>query len=428
MASTLPDNPSLDHLRDQARRLQRRLSAADPHAVMLVRENHPKPDNALARLPERFALHDAQLTVARGYGFSGWPALVHFLEIAADLSVDPSRIDDDGLSDADRFCALAVLRYTDTDAPPRRAVAAEMIAAEPGLADRHVWAAAAAADPGALSGHLTGNRGLSTTTGGPFGWVPLMYLCYSRVDLGRTRSQVISAATLLLQAGADPNAGYLWCGMSTPFTVLTGVFGEGEQGPRRQPRHPFATELATLLLEWGAHPADQQTLYNRMFRPDDSHLELLLDYGLVDSGPSPWESLLGEAIPTRDQMWQSQIAWAAEHGFAQRLDLLARHGIEVSGAQLVVPSVPDDPNARDEHGATPLHHAAWDGNLRLIQRLLDAGADLSATDSRFGSTPQGWAEHAYQTEAAEFLHARAATSSGTSTSVNSATSSSESPG
>jgi ankyrin repeat protein len=408
MASTLPDNPSVNHLREQARSLQRRVSSGDPRGVELVRRHHPKPDIALAHAPDGFALHDAQVTVARGYGFSGWPALVHYLDIAADLGVDPSRIDEDTLSEADRFCALAVLRYTDTDAPPRRAAAAAMIAAEPALADRHVWAAAAAADPLALSSLLSERRDLSMTAGGPFGWVPLMYLCYSRVDIGRTQSQVVTAATILLQAGADPNAGYLWRGMSTPFTVLTGVFGEGEQGPRRQPRHPFAPDLATLLLEWGAHPVDQQTLYNRMFRPDDSHLELLFDYGLGDAGPSPWEHRLGEAIPTREQMWHSQIAWAAEHGFAQRLDLLARHGVDVSGADLVMPAIPDEPNVRDEHGATALHHAAWDGDLRLIERLLDAGADPAVTDSRFGSTPQGWAEHAYQTEAAEVLRAATA--------------------
>ncbi len=408
MASTLPDNPSVDHLREQARTLQRQVSGADPHGVELVRRHHPKPDIALAHPPDGFALHDAQVTVARRYGFSGWPALVHYLDIAADLSVDPSQIDEDALSEADRFCALAVLRYTDTDAPPRRAAAAAMIAAEPELADRHVWAAAAAADPLALSSLLADRRDLSMTAGGPFGWVPLMYLCYSRVDVGRTQSQVITAATILLQAGADPNAGYLWRGMSTPFTVLTGVFGEGEQGPRRQPRHPFAPDLATLLLEWGAHPVDQQTLYNRMFRPDDSHLELLFDYGLADAGPSPWEHRLGEAIPTREQMWHTQIAWAAEHGFAQRLDLLARHGVDVSATELVMPAIPDEPNVRDEHGATALHHAAWDGDLGLIQRLLDAGADPSITDSRFESTPQGWAEHAYQTEAAEVLRAATA--------------------
>ena len=157
---------------------------------------------------------------------------------------------------------------------------------------------------------------------------------------------MLAAATLLLDAGADPNAGYLWRGMSTPFTALTGVFGEGEQGPRRQPAHPFAHRLAALLLDRGAHPVDQQTLYNRMFRPDDAHLELLFAHGLADAGPSPWEHRLGEAMETREQMWHRQITWAAEHGFADRLDL------------------------------------------------------------RYGTTPLGWAEHAYQDEAADMLRSR----------------------
>ena len=384
MASTLPNNPSLDRIRADARRLQRAVSADR----------------------DGFALHDAQLTVARGYGFTGWPALVHYLKTAADLSVDPSRIDEDSLEPADRFCTLSSLRYGDTDAPPRRQAAADLLAADPGLTERHVWAAASAADPVALAQHLTARPDLATTNGGPFGWVPLMYLCYGRAPLDRSRDEVLTAATLLLDAGADPNAGYLWCGMSTPFTALTGVFGEGEQGPRRQPRHPFAPALAALLLKHGAHPVDQQTLYNRMFRADDSHLELLFAHGLAEAGPSPWELRLGEAMETREQMWRRQVVWAAEHGFAARLDLLARHGIDVSGVEVVAPSIPDDVNGRDEQGATPLHHAAWDGDVGLIRRLLDLGADPTITDRQFGSTPLGWAEHAYQTEAAELLRPR----------------------
>ncbi|MDF3340651.1 ankyrin repeat domain-containing protein [Mycolicibacterium septicum] len=376
MASRLPSNPSIDHLRAEARKLQR---------------------------ADRTPLHQAQLAVARHYGFSSWPKLVHYLRDAAELSVDPGALDEDALDAADRFCSWASLRYNETDAPPRWDAAATLLTAEPDLVDRHIWAAATAADPAALARHLTSHPALANSGGGPFGWVPLMYLCYSRVPLGRTANEVVAAADLLLDAGADPNSGYLWCGLSTPFTALTGVFGEGEQGPRRQPRHPFAPELATLLLTKGAHPADQQTLYNRMFRADDSHLELLFAHRLADAEPSPWELRLGEAMESRDEMWRRQVGWAAEHGFTGRLDLLARHGIDVSGVDVVAPVFPDDPNALDDEGATALHQAAWAGDLELIRRLLDAGADTTLTDRRFGSTPLDWAEHAYQTEAADLL-------------------------
>lgn len=398
MASSLPDNPSLPRLREESRRLQRDVAAADPLALALVRDHHPQPDTALRG--EGFALHDAHLTMARKYGFTGWPALVHYLEAAAELSVDPSRFDEQAAGPSDRFCALATLRYDASDAPPRRQAATELLRADPGLTGHHIWAAAAAADPRALSVLLHDEPALASATGGPYGWVPLMYLAYSRVP----QHDSVRAARMLLDAGADPNAGYLWRGMSTPFTVLTGVFGEGEQGPRRQPRHPLAGELADLLLRHGAHPVDQQTLYNRMFRPDDSHLELLLAHGLADAGPGPWERRLGEAMETRAQMWQRQVSWAAENGFTDRLALLARYGVDVSGIQPVVPRLPEDPNHRDAEGATALHHAAWSGDLTLIRQLLAAGADPTLRDTRFDATPQGWAEHAYQDEAAELLN------------------------
>jgi hypothetical protein len=324
------------------------------------------------------------------------------------LTVDPSGVDDTVLDPADRFCALASLRYDDGDAPPRWQAAADLLAAHPDVVRHHVWAASTAADTVALKAHLE-VAGVADAAGGPFGWTPLTYLAYSRVSPSGERTDVLAAATMLLDAGADPNAGYLWRGMSPPFTVLTGVFGEGEQGPRRQPRHPKDAELATLLLRRGAHPVDQQTLYNRMFRDDDSHLELLFAHGLATAGLSPWEVLLGDAMEPRAQMWRRQVQWAAEHGFAGRLALLERHGVDVSGVDIVEPAAPTDPNARDHDGATPLHHAAWDGDLTRIRELLAAGADPTITDGRFGATPLGWAEHAYQTEAAELLRTQAPT-------------------
>jgi hypothetical protein len=47
--------------------------------------------------------------------------------------------------------------------------------------------------------------------GGPFAWEPLLYLTYSRIGGGPGRSAV-EVARLLLEHGADPNAGYLWEG------------------------------------------------------------------------------------------------------------------------------------------------------------------------------------------------------------------------
>jgi hypothetical protein len=375
MASTLPDNPSLDRLKREARELQRA---------------------EIASGREHYALHEAQLTVARGYGFAGWPALVRYLKVAAGLSVDPGAVEEDALAPPDRFCALASLRYDADDAPPRWRAAADLLAARPELVRDHIWAAAAAADPDALRYHLRTTQ--PTARGGPYGWSPLMYLAYSRVP-----GDSVSAALILLDAGADPDDGYLWRGMATPFTVLTGVFGEGEQGTRRQPRHPHAEELATVLLQRGAHPADQQTLYNRMFGADDAHLRLLFAHGLADAPPSPWERRLGAAMETREQMWRRQVDWAAEHGFADRLALLGHHGVDISTARVHQVGFPADPNLRDDEGATPLHHAAWAGNIELIARLLAAGADPTITDLRFGATPLGWAEYAYQTEAADLL-------------------------
>jgi hypothetical protein len=52
---------------------------------------------------------------------------------------------------------------------------------------------------------------------------------------------------------------------------------------------------------------------------------------------------------------------------------------------------PQTVHARDEHGATPLHHAAELGNHAIAGMLLDAGADINARDARFGATPAGWA-------------------------------------
>ena len=42
---------------------------------------------------------------------------------------------------------------------------------------------------------------------------------------------------------------------------------------------------------------------------------------------------------------------------------------------------------------TPLHAAAGRGHAEVVGVLLQAGADPTALDGRFGGTPAGWARH-----------------------------------
>ena len=270
----LPSEPSLQQLRHQARDLQRAVRRGDQDALAEVAGRHPsgRPDGAAAAA---FPLSAAQLVVARRYDFPSWVRLRRYVEVVERYSRFPERMAVAAPDHpADEFLRLACLYYED-DEPGRWAQARLILLDHPEITRLSVCAAAAAADLPRLAAHLAADRRAAARPGGPFRCEPLFYLAYARHDPAIGEAAVLGAARTLLQAGADPNAGYLWHGLPTPFTVLTGVFGEGELGPVRQPRHPHALALARLLLEAGADPNDGQALYNRMFGPGDDHLELL---------------------------------------------------------------------------------------------------------------------------------------------------------
>jgi ankyrin repeat protein len=314
---SLPENPNLDQVRHQARALQRAVRSADPGALDRVRAYGREPS-------DRFPLSAAQLVIAREYGFSSWPRLRHYLDavVAYGWTSSPEL---DGEDPPDALCRLACLTYTASDGPARWA-AARRRSAE-GVAP-HIWSAAALADSATVELMLASDRSLATRRGGPHGWSPLCYLLYSRVAGG----DAMATARVLLAAGADPDEGYLWHGLTPPFTLLTGAFGEGEQGPVRQPRHRDSLALARLLLEAGADPNDGQTLYNRMFRRDDDHLELLFEYGLGTGDGGPWRRRLRERLETTSEMLRRVLRWAIEHDQTERVDLLVRHGVDADSA------------------------------------------------------------------------------------------------
>jgi ankyrin repeat protein len=225
--------------------------------------------------------------------------------------------------------------------------------------------AAARADGAALRRLLAADPGLANAEGGPFGWPPLLYLAYARHDPDVSAEAVRDTVAALLEAGAEPDTGYLWHGNRPPFTALTGAFGEGEGGPGDQPRHPQWEALARALLEAGADPNDGQTLYNRTFRPDDSHLELLFEFGLGDPDELAF-----------------QLGWAVWHGLDARVRLLVQHGVD------------PDTVVGGRYGVTsrPAYAAAvTSGQPRTAELLLGLGAmsELSEEERAIGAVFSG---------------------------------------
>ncbi len=260
----------------------------------------------------------------------------------------------------DDFLSLAVLRYEPDDGPDRWRRARELASEHPDLGEVSLYAAAALSDPELIARHLAADPSAVGRAGGPQGWTPLLYFAYARVRPESSAADSTRSLSILLEHGADPNDSYRWHGLTPPFTVLAGLFGDGEQGNERQPPHPHAVQLASVLLEAGADPNDGQALYNRMFSPADDHLELLLHFGL------------GAADEAARALVRSQLVWAITHAMTSRIKLLAAHGVDLDSPLDGVPCVDADP-------PTPVQLAMQCGESAVAQQLVDLGA-APATD------------------------------------------------
>ena len=370
----LPDNPSLEQLKNQARDLQRSVQSGDSEAVSLFEALHPRAGEALA-VPKGLKLSDAQLATARLYGFSSWPRLSEVVEEIRQWTRSPHRHAVGGPIDSekarhDEFLRLACLNYGADDlSRPRRAQ--QLLAEHPEIAGGTLHAACAAGDGQGVRDWLAKRPRLARQMGGPFDWEPLLYLCYSRLDDQKQGSGFMTAAIALLDAGADPNAGYLWEGLTSPFTALTGAFGEGEDR-YNQPPHQRAIHLSRLLLERGADPNDSQVLYNRQWSENDEHLELLLAHGLGKGDGGPWHRRLGEVHSTPRRMLDEELVRAAANGRISRVRLLLDAGADPNGLG-------------DEH---PVHHglsavrlAQRNGDLDILDLLVAAGGRPAPLDS-----------------------------------------------
>ena len=264
------------------------------------------------------------------------------------------------------FLRLACLTQGVQDHPCRWRRARKMLMECPEIARSNIYTASAVGDVTAVRHFLKENPDLGGIQGGPHNWEPILYLAFSRINSDAPGHSATATAALLLENGADPNAGYLWCGFPSPYTALTGAFGEGENGPERNPPHQYCYRLAELLINAGADPNDSQTLYNRMFSRNDDHLEFLFSHGLGKDQDRIWYRRLGEQngtwVGSAGKMLAYQMQWAVRWNYAERVKVLVENGADVNRP------------SHFEDARSPFSEAVYHGNSEIAAYLLEHGA------------------------------------------------------
>src|SRR5215471_19490767 len=111
----LPSRPNLAHLKYQAKDLQKTRQSGSLEANQRIREFHPRFHNSTdAQISlAKFTLADAQLVIAREYGFATWARLKSYVEKSdhADLN----RPHHERIEDPVFRCAVDLLDMGDTN-------------------------------------------------------------------------------------------------------------------------------------------------------------------------------------------------------------------------------------------------------------------------------------------------------------------------
>src|SRR5882724_10180747 len=136
MPKSLPPRPSLEQLKKQAKDLRKSHASGTDESLVRIRENHPRFGNASqSKLQtEKFSLSDAQLVIAREYGFASWPKLKEHIRSVQLETSDPLELLKQAFRDDDSELVRAVLECT----PEVRARINEPIASFDSPAITHV--------------------------------------------------------------------------------------------------------------------------------------------------------------------------------------------------------------------------------------------------------------------------------------------------
>lgn len=445
MTKQLPPRPSLEQLRKQAKSFLKRQQAADSDALTRIRESHPhwknQSEQQVAAAP--FVLADAQLVIANEYGFASWSRLqshVKTLEAASTAAKAVASLRDAaGRGDIAQLNALLDAHPDMIDERSGEGVRTALHQAVFGNSEAAVrLLLERGANPNircegdnafplhfAVEKHrfpiirLLVEYGAETIGEGDYhelgviGWatawddIPanpeiVAYLLahgarhniFSAVAMGETKviRELIARSPSDLEQRMNgtrmrrmPLHLAVVKNQSASLTTLldlganTESLDEAGFSALDQAAVDGRHDLAQILLERGAKLRLPAAI--ALHRTADIEPLLLRDPGTLKPGGR----------------WGNLIVRASERAPGDVIETLVRNGASVN--------VHDDPKTSIDStsGYTPLHAAAWYGNLSAIEVLMKHGADVRAREEKYHGTPAGWADYSGRKDARDLI-------------------------
>jgi hypothetical protein len=358
-ALALPPRPDAEQFRKRAKSLVKACREDDPAeltaavrawleslAALLPPGQRPSTQRGIDRAIEKVTayareelgkdctLTTAQFIIARVHGFPSWPRLMDHLE---------------GRGGSAEFEAAA-----DAVVEGRIEDLRNIIAGNPGIV------------------HARSSRYHNAAL--------LHYLSANGVENYRQRSpaNAVDVARLLLDAGADVNAIANVYGGNSSVLNLTATSTPPKQRGVQLP-------LLELFLERGARIQSRDVHWSLMNGCPEAGA-FLHAHGapldLVDAaGIGDLNAVNERLADTSTERKAEALVMATWYDRREIISSLVRSGLSI------------DVRAGGE-GETSLHVAAYSGNAALCAFLLEQGAQLEITDTKYGTTPLAWAAHA----------------------------------
>lgn len=439
MQKHLPARPHLEQLKKQAKALLREVQAGAHDAVTRVIAQHPQWQSIApeAKVEPRFTLADAQLVIAREYGFASWPQL-------------RARILQSQIPPSDEATARAIREAAGQGDLPRLKA----------LLDSHPELLDDAGGPGvrtALHQAVFGNQPEAIALLLERGADPNIrcegdnaYPLHFAVEKNK-----FPIVKLLMEHGADPigESDYHELGVigwATAWDYLDpdkeivdyllthgahhNIFSAVSMGASDAIRQIVANFPDQLERRMNGTKMRRFPLHLAVIKKQPESLNTLLDLhanleSLDEAGFTALDlaAFLGETAMVQtlfdrgakvrlpaaialdrahdiqrllerdpdclkpEGRWGTLIVRAAECSNGSVVDALIRHGAEVN--------VRDSPTTAVDStwGYTPLHAAAFRGNMSAVQSLISHGADVQVRETKWHGTPAGWANYAGHT-------------------------------